>query len=136
MSEFAYGPSVYVRITDSNRNCGTRLLYSKSRVAPLKSILLPRLELCAAVLLAKLIMKVKLALPIDIREYHLWIDSTIILTWIAAPTNRWKSFVANRVAEIHDLTNSCYWHHINIGSNPAHANSRGMSALALTSNTL
>lgn len=127
---------MYINTTDSYGNCGTHLLCSKSRVAPLRSISLPRLELCAALLLAKLVDKIKAALHISIQECYLWTDSTIVLTCTAAPANRWKTFAANRVAEIQDLTVNYHWHHISSECNPADAISRGMLLSSLIDNTL
>lgn len=51
-SQSAYGACCYIRTRDTTGNCKTQLLISKSRVALIKAISLPRLELCAAVLLA------------------------------------------------------------------------------------
>ncbi|XP_062542561.1 uncharacterized protein LOC134210533 [Armigeres subalbatus] len=52
-SESAYGACTYARSTDSYGHIVVNLLASKSRVAPLKRITLPRLELCAADLATK-----------------------------------------------------------------------------------
>jgi len=63
-SKFAYGACIYVRFIDSSRRHCVRLLCSKSRVAPLKSLIIPRLEICAALILAKLMSKVNSALAV------------------------------------------------------------------------
>ncbi|XP_075232506.1 uncharacterized protein LOC142330922 [Lycorma delicatula] len=78
------------------------LLCSKSRVAPLKQMTLPRLELCACLLLSCL--QVTLALNERINEIHLYSDSMIALHWIHGQSTNWKVFVANRVSEIQQLT--------------------------------
>jgi hypothetical protein len=54
-----------------------------------------KVELCAATLLAKLYKKVTCALNITINESYLWTDSSIVLTWIQGPPNKWKTFVDN-----------------------------------------
>ncbi|GFV11020.1 hypothetical protein TNCV_2717651 [Trichonephila clavipes] len=59
-----------------------KLVTIKSRVAPVKSVTMPRLELCAAVLLAKLMKRVETALQMKTPPVYLWSDSTIVLAWI------------------------------------------------------
>lgn len=54
-SQMAYGACIYCRCVNVDGVVSTVLLSSKSRVAPLKAVSLPRLELCGAVLLAQLI---------------------------------------------------------------------------------
>lgn len=53
-SEVAYGAWIYIRSEDVDGNVQTKLLCSKERVAPLKTVTLPRLELCVATILANL----------------------------------------------------------------------------------
>jgi len=81
-SETAYGACIYFRSTSVNNKHSTYLLCSKSRVAPLKSISLPRLELCAALLLAQLLAKVSKCISCRIDSTTLWTDSTIVLSWL------------------------------------------------------
>ncbi|XP_063911125.1 uncharacterized protein LOC135128161 [Zophobas morio] len=129
----AYGAAVYIRTTDISNSHTVKLLCSKTRVAPIKQITLPRLELCAATLLAKLMSKVKNAMKINFDDCYLWSDSTIALSWIAASPNRWQTFVANRVSEIQTLTNNCKWRHVISNENPADIISRGMDPSELKS---
>ena len=49
----------------------------------------------------------------------------VSLYWIHAQSSRWKTYVANRVAEIQRLTEAYTWHHINSRHNPADIISRG-----------
>ena len=58
-SEQAYGACIYFRSTNSCGKTSVSLVCSKSRVAPLKLLTLTRLELCAALLLARLIVSTK-----------------------------------------------------------------------------
>uniref|UniRef100_A0A182I0X6 Uncharacterized protein n=1 Tax=Anopheles arabiensis TaxID=7173 RepID=A0A182I0X6_ANOAR len=127
-SEVAYGACIYARCEDQQGQIRVSLLASKSRVAPLKRVTLPRLELCAAVLGAHLHHRVRRAMGIDTTESFFWSDSTVTLNWIASPPNTWKAFVANRVAEIQNYSHPRQWKHIPGSSNPADLVSRGMSA--------
>jgi len=56
-SATAYGACLYLRVLDTNGKCITNLICSKSRVVPLKTVSIPRLELLATVLLTRLASK-------------------------------------------------------------------------------
>ncbi|XP_063907415.1 uncharacterized protein LOC135125692 [Zophobas morio] len=122
----AYGACVYIRTLDLNTNSyKTELLCPRSRVSPLKTITLPRLELCAAVLLARLIHKLLPTINLNITTQYMWTDSSIVLSWLASSPSTWNVFVANRVAEISTLTSISNWHHVKSADNPADIVSRG-----------
>ncbi|XP_055542889.1 uncharacterized protein LOC129728467 [Wyeomyia smithii] len=104
-SQLAYGACVYLRSIDASGQCLLQLLTAKSRVAPVDSKSIPRLELDAAVLLAYLLTQVIASINLSAPVY-LWTDSTVVLNWISAPPLTWKTFVANRVAEIQEHTAS------------------------------
>lgn len=104
-----------------------KLLCSKSRVAPLKAVTLPRLELCAPVLLAQLTKKVVDAFDSAEIQMFLWSDSTVTLNWIASSSHRWSVFVSNRVGEIQRLTKTEFWRHVASTDNPADVLSRGLN---------
>lgn len=118
-SEKVYGACIYIRTTDCNHQHHVTLLCSKTRVAPLKIVSLPRLELCSVLLLSRLYQRVVEPLNLDFDAKHLWSDSTIALAWIACEPSRWHTFVANRTAEIQRLSADAKWHHIKSGQNPA-----------------
>jgi hypothetical protein len=128
----AYGCAIYLRATNkSNKRSMVRLICSKSRVAPLKPTSLPRLELCASLLLARLMQTVLRELHMNVTSYNCWTDSTIALSWIQSHPARWNVFVANRVVEIQDLTDKRSWRHVLSTDNPADLVSRGLTSKSL-----
>lgn len=90
----AYAAVIYTVVNIDENNIVT-LLTSKTKVAPLKNPLtLPRLELSAAHLLAKMINTTKDTLKIPYINIFAWSDSTITLSWVNKPPSNWKAFVA------------------------------------------
>lgn len=125
-SQQAYGAAIYVVSKDLNGQRHSRLLCSKSRVAPLKNITIPRLELNGALILTQLSVKVADAWEIDVKSFHLWTDSMIVLGWLNSQPNRLKTYVANRVNQITDVTDIEQWNHVKTEDNPADVVSRGL----------
>ncbi|KMQ82299.1 hypothetical protein RF55_23465, partial [Lasius niger] len=97
----AYAAVVYSRVVAMDGTVTVTILAAKSKVAPLKTMSVPRLELSAAQLLARLLQFVCLSMEIKKPSIQCWTDSTITLAWLNRPSYHWKTFVANRVAEIH-----------------------------------
>ena len=106
----AYGSCIYIVCLYKNHPVFSRLVISRARVAPLKSVSLPRLELLGALLCARLVRFVKKALRLsDETDIRCWTDSRVTLTWIKGNPSWWKAFVANRVVEIQEITNPANW---------------------------
>ena len=135
-SEKAYGCCIYLKTFDENGPYVT-LVTSKVRVAPLKKVTLPRLELLSALLGARLLKFVisALELPEDI-PYTCWTDSKIAEGWIKGESSRWKQFVRNRVVEIQSLTSPSCWKHVPGKENPADLLTRGVTSTLLTQSDL
>ena len=102
------------------------IIFGKSRVAPLKPVTIPRMELTATTLAARLDKHLRRELSIPIHETVLWTDSTLVLQYIRNESRRFQTFVANRLAMIHDASKPSQWRHVNSSSNPADHASRGL----------
>lgn len=136
-SQQAFGACIYVRSEDGNGNFITKLVCSKTRVAPLKDSTIPRLELCGAVMLAALITRVNAALGIPFEDIILWSDSMIVLAWLKKnQSKQFKVFVQNRVNKIQQLTAGMQWRHVRTKENPADLASRGISPSELMNSEL
>ncbi|XP_046869331.1 uncharacterized protein LOC124461974 [Drosophila willistoni] len=127
----AYAAVVYSRVINKDGSISTSIMAAKSRVAPLKQQSLPRLELCAALLLSQLIRSIKAALRHQKVTVFAWCDSTIVLYWLSYAPSRLKTFVGNRTSEILDTIPRHYWRHVDSKSNPADCASRGLMAADL-----
>ncbi|XP_060665549.1 uncharacterized protein LOC132797787 [Drosophila nasuta] len=134
-SERAYGAAIHVRVETANK-VSTHLLTAKTKVAPVKSLSVPRLELCGAVLLAELSAALLLNLPAESFQTFFWTDSTIVLAWLNKPPCRWTTFVANRVAIIVQASDAKNWSHVRSEHNPADLASRGVLPQELIRNPL
>ena len=96
-SEDAYAGVVYLRGEDIHGNVHVALVMSKTKVSPIKQLTIPRLELCGAYLLSKLLHHVKEIYKIPITSIYAWTDSTIVLNWLNGSPRRFKTYVGNRV---------------------------------------
>lgn len=130
----AYGVCVYVR-TESGNTVKTNLLCSKSRVAPLKSLTVPKLELSAALLLAELVDDILNTMSFSC-EVHCWSDSMVVLSWLREEPSNFNVFVSNRVSSIQSLTKKMVWHYVPTDMNPADILSRGATPDDLFRSTL
>ena len=135
-SERAFGACVYLVARNSEGHWTSSLVLSKARVAPVKKVTLPRLELLGAVLAIQLVEFVRKALDLDKDSCYCWTDSTIVLNWIQGDAYKWKPFVANRISQIQDLTAPSHWSHCSGSNNPADLVTRGISASDLIESEL
>ncbi|XP_059220686.1 uncharacterized protein LOC131995745 [Stomoxys calcitrans] len=133
-SSVAYAAVVYVRIVTAN-DTFVHLLQAKSKVSPIKTVSIPRLELCAAALGVKLARKVQESLAdLGVRNVFYWSDSSTVLSWIHKSPSNWTVYVANRVADIQRCSNPIQWRYVPSALNPADCASRGIQAEELIGN--
>ncbi len=109
--------------------------HGKSRVPPLKQTTIPRLELTAATVSAKVGAMLRRELDIEDLKQTCWTDSQIVLGYIANETKRFKTFVANRVQVIRDHSEIKEWKYVDTKHNPADDASHGLRASEIAKNS-
>ncbi|KAK4329183.1 hypothetical protein Pmani_000412 [Petrolisthes manimaculis] len=129
----AYGSVSYLRVTDDTGRVHCSFLMAKSRLAPIKPLTIPRLELLAAVMAVKVNKQVAKELIFNLEEPVYWTDSMIVLQYIKNEDKRLQTFVANRVSVINDGSLPRQWRYVNTKLNPADDASRGLSAADVVS---
>lgn len=107
-----YGTCLYAQSINSKGICLVNSICAKSRISPLKNVIIPRLELCAAVSLPDLYVKVAYSFPFKINRVVFWSDSTIVLQWLQSNPAVLKTFVTNRVERVQRLGKLVQWHHV------------------------
>lgn len=126
-SESAYGAVLYFRTISKKDEINIRIIAAKTRVAPLKKITMPRLELSGAVLLTNFVKYIQQHMQIENMSVHAWCDSQIVLAWLASAPHKWKPFIANRTSQILEVLPRSSWRYVKSKDNPADAASRGLS---------
>lgn len=128
-SKLAYAAVVYLRVVKGDE-VSVQLIAAKARVTPMKDISIPRIELLAATVGARLTKSVKDAMDWSDMPCYFWTDSTTVLSWINQDS-KWKIFVQNRVTEIKQITQTKQWNFVPGHLNPADLPSRGCTAKEL-----
>ena len=123
-----YGQCSPFRLVDDTNKVHCAFVMGKSRVAPIKPITIPRLELTAAVCSVRINQQIHRELEYQIDEDFYWTDSKVVLGYISNERRRFHVFVSNRVQEIQNSTHRRQWQYIESERNPADEASRGMKA--------
>ena len=131
-SEDAFGACAYARWQLSTGGFNARFIAAKSRVAPLKKLTIPRLELQGAVLASRLGKTILKESRLKFEKSVFFLDSKIVLAWICSETRRFKPFVSVRVGEIQDNSDPAQWRHVPGELNVADDVSRGIPVESLT----
>ena len=116
---------VYVRTTNADGSCISQYVINKTKVAPIKQLSVPKLELEAATLRAEPAGFCENEMT-TITSKHFWTDSTATLGWIQSK-QRQKMYIANRLTKIHENSNAENWRHIPGEMNPADHGKRGVT---------
>ncbi|XP_062538672.1 uncharacterized protein LOC134206944 [Armigeres subalbatus] len=118
-SEVAYAAVSYFRITNPDGVVECNLVAAKTKVAPLKPLSVPRLELQAAVLGIRLMQFVEESHTVKIQQRFVWSDSATVLAWLRADPRKYKQFVACRVGELLTASEVREWQWVQSKLNPA-----------------
>ena len=111
-SEVAYGAAVYLVVEYQNGDASSKLVEAKTKVAPLATVSIPRLELMAAILSLHLANTIAEVYKIDHMNVNYWPDSMNVLWWVRNHSRKFNPFVANRISEIQRLSAPGKWNHV------------------------
>ncbi|KAF5395545.1 Pao retrotransposon peptidase domain-containing protein [Paragonimus heterotremus] len=126
-SDLGYGAVVYARVESDDKQVMCSILMGKSRVSPIKSVTIPRLELTAAVLTARLATQDMEELKLNTKPTF-WVDSMVILQPIRSRTKRFTTFTTNRLSAIYQCSSPVQWRYVETSENVADLASRGIRA--------
>ena len=124
-STVALSAVAYIRTQKQDEIFQTYFLLGKCKVAPIKQISVPKLELEAAVLGTRLRTLIQTEMTLKIEKVYLWTDSRVVLDWISS-TKKQNVFVSNRLEEIKKTTKTDEWNHVPTNFNPADLGTRGL----------
>jgi hypothetical protein len=129
------GQVSYLRVIDEFENIHVSIVSAKARVAPKKTVTMPRMELQAAVLSAKMATFLTKELELSLCSHHFWTDSKVVLGYVKNEIRQFHMYVSNRVKLIRDRSEPGQWHFIPGELNPADKASRGCGVQELSDST-
>ena len=129
-STHAYGACAYIMYDRK-----PTIVMAKNRVAPIKTITLPKLELMGAVIGARLADHICKNFPETFSEIQFWSDSQIVLSWLASVKPQ-RQFIKNRIEEIKSLCGDNVWRYCPTKDNPADLLTRGITSEELQQNEI
>ena len=134
-SRKGYSVTAYLRLKDITGKIHCSFVIGKARLAPIKEISIPRLELTAAVISVKLSHAIRNELDLAVNKSIYWTDSTSVLKCIHNQTKRFHTFESNRLTIIiHDGSTPQEWWNVNRDANPADDGSKGLNLGTLIKN--
>ena len=126
-SQQGYGAVSYLSFLDDKEAIYSSFVMGKARTAPLKTVTIPGLKLSAAVEASRLNKTFRKEIDIPVDESVFWTDSSCVISYIQTNEKRFHTFVANRIAIIHNATSASQWKYVNSEGNPADDASRGLT---------
>ena len=133
-SRQGYASVAYLRFKDTSNQVHCSFVMGKARLAPLREISIPRLELTAAVISVRLSKIIREELDIVIQRLCYWTDSMSVLKCIRNESKRFHTFESNRLTVIHNGSSLSEWHYVNRDDNPADDGSKGLKLDAMLKN--
>lgn len=134
-SEEAFATVAFVQV-ESNQNIYASFVAAKSRVAPQKTLSIPRLELQAAVMAIRLKNSITKELGIPFKDVIFWTDSQTVLGWIRSTSRRYSVFVSHSVSEILNSSTICQWRWLPTKANVADEATRSAELPMITNRWL
>ena len=131
----AFCAVAFLRAQHEDGSWHVSFVVGKSRVAPMKVLTIPKLELQAALLAARIRLQLCNELTSKISHTYLWSDSSTVLQWLRTADNKHPILVANRVCEILEHSSVDEWHHVPGEQNPADCGTRGLTSEQLLEST-
>ena len=127
-SEKSYGYAAYLRLINEQDQIYCSLIMGKTRLSPLKTLTIPRLELCAATIASQfeLDLRRELHLPFELQPSIFWTDSTTVSRYVNNKTKVYHTFVANRVQTIRNNSEPSQWKYVSSNDNRADLPSLGL----------
>lgn len=132
-SEKAYSTVVYLH-RSSVQGSSANIVFSKTRLAPVKKLTIPRLELLGVLIGVRCLEFVRKQLRLPVNNMYIWTDSKCVLHWLKSEKTL-QAFVKNRVAEIKQ-NDGITFRYISTHENPADIATRGTTTEALKSNKI
>ena len=134
VSMSAYGSVSYLCAVNAEGKIHCSLLLGKSRLAPIRQMTIPRLELSAAVIAVRMDRMLFRELSLEIQDSVFWTDSMIVRQYNYSCSKRFQTFVANWLSVIHDGSMPRQWRKVGTKDNPAGDVSRGFNWFEMISN--
>lgn len=94
----AYSAAVYLVTNNAEGSLQSNLLISKTKLAPIKTLSIPRLELLGALMLTRIIKHLISELDLNLNDIFYWTDSTV--AWLNDHSFKWNTYVATKTGNI------------------------------------